>query len=293
MRCRQHLFLALGTASPFVAKEKGYYSDAGFDVTLTEFSDGAAMMEAFAAGEIDIAFGGIIPAATWYSKGVDLKVVAGINGGGHVVMTRADSGINTVEDLKGKSLAAPSVGTVTDALLRDNILKNAGLNPETDLNVIPGMKPADMATSLMATKEVDAMITWEPFATRAIADYGDEIKVLFDAGPELRQNETDPFYPVNVVIVTGDFINNHAEALDKFLRIHEDVTNYINENPEEADNTIGEILKIDASVVKGARDRTDFSTAIDQDAAMNVLGWAYDLGYLSELPDKAEFFYQK
>ena len=85
--------LALGTAAPFVSQELGYFEEAGLEVEIAEFADGSALMEAFASGELDIAMVGIGPAATWFNKGVDLKVVAGSNGGGHVLMTRQDTEI--------------------------------------------------------------------------------------------------------------------------------------------------------------------------------------------------------
>lgn len=281
--------LALGTAAPFAAQELGYYEEAGMELTVSEFSDGAAIMEAFAAGELDVALVGIAPAATWYTKGVDMKVVAGTNGGGHVLMTRADTGIETLEDLKGRMIASPSVATVTDALLRDEILKKAGLNPDMDVLLISGMKPADMSTALMATKEVDAMITWEPYASQAEAEYGEEIKVLYDAAPVwMEENGADSFYPGNVVIASGEFIENHGEALEQFLEIHKKTTDYLNEDPG-ANELLGNILQLDAGVIEQARTRTDFHWEMDQEAALSVLQWSVDLGYLEELPDENFF----
>lgn len=282
--------LAIGTAAPFVAQELGYYDESGLEISVTEFADGAAIMEAFAAGELDVALVGIAPAATWFAKGVDLKVVAGTNGGGHVLMTRADSGIEKVEDLKDKLVAAPSIATVTDALLRDVILKDAGLDPDQDVVLIPGMKPADMATALMATKEVDAIVTWEPFASQAQAEYGDAIRVLYDAAPELlEKNQMESFYPGNVVIASGDFIEEHGDALETFLDIHQKATDYLNED-EGANELLASILQLDVSVVENARTRTDFHWEIDQKTALDVLQWSVDLGYLDELPDAETFF---
>lgn len=281
--------LAIGTSAPFVAQELGYYEESGLDISVAEFSDGTALMEAFAAGELDVALVGIAPAATWFDKGIDLKVVAGTNGGGHVLMTRADSGIETVADLKDKLVAEPGVATVTDAMLRAQILKDADLNPDMDVILISGMKPADMATALMATKEVDAMITWEPYASQAMADYGDEIKVLYDAGPELQEEGEDGFYPGNVVIASGDFIENHGDLLETFLDIHTKTTDYLNED-ETANETLASILQLDVSVVENARTRTDFHSEINQETAMEVLQWSVDLGYLDELPAAEDFF---
>lgn len=281
--------LAIGTAAPFVARELGYYEEAGLDLSVSEFADGAALMEAFAAGELDMALVGIAPAATWFSKGVDLKVVAGTNGGGHVLMTRADSGIETVADLKDKMVAEPGIATVTDAMLRAQILPDAGLKPDMDVLLIPGMKPADMSAALMGTKEVDAIITWEPYVSVALADYGEEIKTLYDAGPELKKEEEEGFYPGNVVIASGDFIENHRDLLDAFLEVHTKTTDYLNED-ETANETLASILQLDTAVVENARTRTDFHSQIDTETALEVLQWSVDLGYLEELPKVEEFF---
>lgn len=182
--------LALGTATPFVAQENGLFEESDISIEVTQFADGSALMEAFAAGELDVALSGVIPVATWISKGIDMKVVASANGGGHVLMTRNDTGITSVEDLKGKTIAEPNIATVTDALLRSKILGDAGLDPDMDVTLIPGMKPADMATVLMVTKEVDAMITWEPFAAQAEEDYED-IVVLYDSSKEIKEEIGD------------------------------------------------------------------------------------------------------
>lgn len=284
--------LALGTATPFVAQQLGYYEEAGLEVTVAEFADGTALMEAFAAGELDVALVGIGPAATWFTKGVDLQVVAGANGGGHVLMTRKDTGIETVADLKDKLVAEPNVATVTDALLRAKLLGDAGLNPDMDVILIPGMKPADMSASLMATKEVDAMITWEPYASQAMADYGDEIQIVYDAAPQMKEESgSDAFYPGNVVIASGDFIAENTEALDTFLEIHGKTITYLNEDAG-ANELLSGILQMEPEVIENARTRIDFHEEIDQKTAEEVLQWSVDLGYLEELPKAEEFFRQ-
>lgn len=284
--------LALGTATPFVAVENGLLNqdEDGLQVELSQFSDGAVMMEAFAAGELDIAVVGVIPVATWISKGVAMKVVASANGGGHVLMTRKDTGITSVEELAGCTVAAPSVATVTDALLRSKILGDAGLDPEKDLTLIPGMKPADMPTALMATKEVDAIVTWEPFAAEAEAVYGDDIVVLYDS-PKVIREETgsDAFYPVNVVAASQDMIDNRSDELKAFLDSYKATVDFLNED-EGANAVLAKVLEIDEETVAAARERIDYTYEIDQDATVETLDWALQLGYIDEIPAAEDLF---
>ncbi|MDD2957638.1 MAG: ABC transporter substrate-binding protein [Lachnospiraceae bacterium] len=283
--------LSLGTATPLAAEQLNYFSDAGLNVEVREFADGAAIMEAFAAGELDMALVGIAPAATWYNRGAKLQVVAGANGGGHVVMTREDTGINTVEDLAGKLVAEPSIATVTDAMLRSKILAPAGIDPNMDVTLISGMKPADMATALMATKEVEAMITWEPYASLALQDY-DDIKIVYDAAPEIqKETGSEHFYPGNVLIASTDFIEESPDLLESYLAVHKQTIEYLNTD-EGANALLAGLLELDESVVESARERTDFQYDLNPEAAMEILQWSVDQSYLDELPDQTEFFRQ-
>lgn len=281
--------LSLGTVTPYVAREIDAFHDAGLDVELYEFSDGSALMEAFAAGELDLAYVGVGPAAAWYDKGLELKVVAGANGGGHAVMTRTDTGIESIEGLKDKLVAEPNPATVTDLMLRAEILAGAELSPEMDVILIPGMKPADMSSSLMATKEVDAIITWEPYVSQALDEYGEDIRIIYDAAAVLS-DEQGEFYPGNALIASGSFMEEAPRLLETYLRVHEDVTEYIN-TEEEADEVMAELLSLDKDVIESARERVCFSNRIDREGIEKILQWSVDLGYLSELPD--ESFYME
>ena len=282
--------MALGTVIPFIAKDEGYFDDAGINVEIKEFSDGSALAEAFAAGEVDVALMGIAPTATWYQKGVDLQVIASANGGGHVILVKNNSGIETVEDLKGKTLAEPNLGTVTDTLLRDYILPDAGIDPEKDLTIQSGLKPADMATALYATGEVDAILTWEPYVSQAQAQYGDEVKVLYDSSAEIQKaTGNNTFYPVNVVSASKDFITNHTSELQAFVDVYKKTVDYVN-NDAGADAEIAKVLDLDESIVEAAKTRVDFTYDIDVDGLTETLKWAKDLGYLDDIPKTEDFY---
>ena len=273
---------ALGVGQIYVAMEKGWLEDAGIKYTYVEFPSGPALMEAFAAGEIDVAFAGLIPATVWYDKGVQLRIVALTCSGGHALITMPDSGIKTLADLRGRKIAEPRRGSVTDILTRAFILmRRGGLDPEKDVELYE-MKPADMPYALQRG-DVDAAVTWEPFVSQAVLQM--DAVIVFDVIKEW------PGYPVNSMFVSERFLKEHRDLVLKLLNIHQRATEFINENPGEANELLAKHLDLPVEVIEKARERVIFRTRIPVDDAMKLIGYAHELGYISELPDPEELFW--
>ncbi len=283
---------ALGTVTPYVGKAQGVFRKRGIAVDIVDFTDGSTLMEAFASGQLDIALLGIAPTTIWQSKGVPLKVVASANGGGHVLLTRNDTGIQALSDLKGRKVATPKPGTVTDTLFRIHIAREkAGLDPEKEIQIVPGVAPADMASALFVAREVDAIITWEPFAAQAEARFKN-VLVLYDAAAEWKKNnpKAASFYPTNVVIARQSFIEKRTGDLRRFLAAYAETIDFINKKPKEANVIIGNELKLVPDIVAAARKRIDYTVSVDIPAALETLKWSKQLGYLKEIPAEGKLF---
>lgn len=283
---------ALGTVIPYVARDKGFFQQDNVQVQIVDFNDVTTLMEAFASGQIDVALVGIAPAAIWQEKGVSLKVVAAANGGGHVLLTRADTGINDLEGLKNKKVATPKPGTVTDTLFRAYLVQDlAKLDPDKDIKIVAGLSAADLPTVLFVSREVDAAITWEPFASQAEAKFKDA-KILFDASEQWRRNnpQSKQLYPVNVVIARQPFIDSHADELRSLLKAHVRTVQFINEHPDEANEIIARETGLDKGIVAHARKRIDYTEHVDVDASLKTLQWSKQLLYLKEVPSTAKLF---
>ena len=283
---------ALGTVTPYVGKAQGVFAKRGIAADIVDFTDGSTLMEAFASGQLDIALLGIAPATIWQSKGVPLKVVASANGGGHVLLTRNETGIQTLGDLKGRKVATPKPGTVTDTLFRVHIAREkAGLDPEREIQIIPGVAPADMASALFVAHEVDAIITWEPFAAQAETQFKN-VRVLYDAAAEWKKSrpKTAYFYPTNVVIARQSFIDKRTRDLRRFLAAYAETIDFINKRPKEANAIIGREIKLTPDIVAAARKRVDYTVSVDVPAALETLKWSKQLGYLKEIPAESKLF---
>lgn len=129
------------------------------DVKLSTFPAGPAMLPALAAGEIDMAWMGEVPAVTGYSNGMPIEIV---------MMERLDftnvrlvanpaSGITKLSELKGKRIGASVGSTSHNHLLL--ALTQGGLKQE-DIRLV-NLSPANMPPAY-AAGQIDAAFTWEP-----------------------------------------------------------------------------------------------------------------------------------
>ena len=110
----------------------------GIDLDWVLYSDYDVMAEAFVSGYIDLAWNGPLgyvkirrlldePCNVIAMRDVDIGFTT------HFI-ARAGSGIETVEDLKGKRFAFGRRGSEQAGLVPYHLLKQAGINPGTDLS---------------------------------------------------------------------------------------------------------------------------------------------------------------
>src|SRR5262249_45594574 len=127
-------FLSNITHAPaLVALKEGFFTKAlGSAGTLkaTAFSAGTEETTAVLSGQLDAAYVGPNPAINAWQKsnGTAIKIISGAaTGGASIVVTK---GITSASQLKGKSLATPSLGNTQDVALR-YWLKQNGLTTTT------------------------------------------------------------------------------------------------------------------------------------------------------------------
>src|SRR5271157_2529974 len=114
-------------ASALVGLKEGFFTkDLGSAGTLkaTAFSTGTEETTALLAGQLDAAYVGPNPAINAWQKsnGTAIKIISGAaTGGASVVVAK---GISSASQLKGKTLATPSLGNTQDVALRAWLKQN-------------------------------------------------------------------------------------------------------------------------------------------------------------------------
>ena len=286
-------------------KEGLFTKDLGHGVTLklTPFSTGTEESTALLAGQLDAASVGPNPAIkTWQTSGGKLiKVISGAASGGAQLVVK--SSITSAAQLKGQSLATPSLGNTQDVALR-YWLKQHGLATTTTGGGAVSIKPVSPnSAAVLEFKSGQIAGGWEP------APYDTE---MVQDGGHVLVNEASlwpggQFVTTNLV-VTQSFLTAHPSAVDGLLQGQIDANNFIHQHPAaaqaaanaELESILGKGLK--PSVLSASFQQITFtdnpiaaSLSTDAQHAVDVgllspvsnLSGLYDLGPLNALLAKA------
>ncbi|MHA1770132.1 MAG: ABC transporter substrate-binding protein [Candidatus Thorarchaeota archaeon] len=246
-----------------VAVEKGWFEDAGLNVELSQFANGAYEMDGFLAGQIDMGYLGAAPALTKsIAQGINITILAAVNLEGSALMvskTEYDAGhVTKVSDLAGKTILQPGPSTVQNFLLR-LALNQSGLTVN-DVS-LETARPQDMAISLSAEKP--AFIVWEPFPS--LAEYNGE------AVPLLLSGEIWPRHPCCVVASANSFLNDHPDIVQKVIEIHKRAEQWIVANPTEALQIAIDWLGMDSTPVQTAFNRIIYDYNVNRTGIQRYL----------------------
>ena len=270
-------------AALFVADAQGQYDKAGIKTKLVQFNNGGDLMTAMASGEVDVGYVGITPVLSSIEKGVPVKVISAAQTEGSGIVVSQNSGISSVNDLAGKKIATPGEASIQHMLLT-YYLKQNGMSIG-DVKV-SGMKVPSMNDALK-TNKIDGMITFEPYVTIAEENGAN---LLVDSAEIL------PNHPCCVVVASDKFIENHPNETQKILEIHENATNYINNNTDEAAGLLPDNIVSDVEVEKKALSGFPLISGLDDSFKQDVMDFMnleVDLGVLKQPLSQDKIFWQK
>jgi NitT/TauT family transport system substrate-binding protein len=145
-----------------IAKQKGWFKDAGLDVEMDWFDYGASI-DAFAAGKIDadmiVAGDDMVSGAT----GAKSKIVCLVDYSDGSDMIIGAPGIDSVKDLKGKKVGVELTLVEHELLLQ--ALKVNGMSPS---DVILVGTSTDKTPQTLASGQVSAIGAWYPISGQAL-----------------------------------------------------------------------------------------------------------------------------
>src|SRR6202012_2789329 len=271
-------YLANITDAPaLIGIKNGYFTkDLGSAGTVktTVYSSGTQETTAILAGQIDVAYVGPNPAINAFQKsgGSAIKSISGVATGGASVVAKPS--ITSASQLKGQSLATPSLGNTQDVALR-YWLKQNGLNTTTTGGGDAFVKPTTPnSAAVLEFKSGQIAGGSEP------APY--DIEMVQDGGTVLL-SETGV---TTIMVVTQSFLSAHAAVVADLLKAQIQANDYIKSNPTPAQSVANDELTsftgkaLKASVVAAAFKETTFTNDPDETSLQTDATQAVSLGLL-------------
>lgn len=256
------------------------------EVRWLQFSAGSSEIEAVLAGAVDIGYIGPGPAIGGYLKSQGgIQIIAGATNGGAIFVSRKGLVIDSLQSLSGKKIAVPQFGNTQDLTLR-HLLQENGLKDTTKggtVDILQAENP-DIKTYL-DRGYVDAAIVPEPWGSRLLKEVN--ANLILDYNQILNKGN----YPSAVVIVRKEFLRDHPDLVEAFLRTHVELTDYINHNLEQEKDVINRQLKeitgksLDKDVLDSAFSRLIITTDPGEGAINDFGSFIAKAGYLKQEPD--------
>src|SRR6266852_9678212 len=226
-----HVTLRLGFlanithASALVGLNKGFFTkNLGSGVTLktSVFSSGTEETTALLAGQLDAAYVGPNPAINAWQKsnGSAIKIISGAATGGASIVVK--KGITAASQLKGETLATPSLGNTQDVALRAWLKQNGLATTSTgggDAFVKP-TTPNSAAVLEFKSGQIAGGSEPAPYDIQMVSDGG---TVLF----------TETGVPT-LLVVAQSFLSAHPAIVAELIKAPIQADDFIKSSPAAA-----------------------------------------------------------
>jgi NitT/TauT family transport system substrate-binding protein len=200
------------TAPLQIAMAQGLFKAEGLDVTLQTLAGGAEAIPKLKGGTLDVSFGNYVSFFSADAKGLlDLKIVSdGFQSatGTHTIMVAKDSPIQTMADLKGKTIAVNTKRNISTMLIRVAAKAN-NFDLDEDKNFVEC--PFPNMEGMLKDHKADAIQPVEPFGTFIGQSIG--ARVIWDTskGPTAD-------FPIAGYAATSEFVKANPNTVAAFQR---------------------------------------------------------------------------
>jgi len=210
-------------APVMIAQQKGWFTDAGITLNVTMASAGATIIQAMAAGQIDIGYVNSVSAVQAISNGLPLVAFRDNDTQTTQGVYALKSGpIKTAKDLEGKTIAVSGLKGLAD-LTSQAPLEADGVD-WSKVKLVQ-IAPADQEQAL-ATGQVDAVWFSEPY--RTLADQHLGLTLI----SKMLQGPTEGMATA-MWVANATYWQQHADNVKRFNAVLGRAMHYAIDNPSE------------------------------------------------------------
>lgn len=229
---------------PKYLPKTGKYKDAKYDIVWKNFTSGAPLTSEMVAGRLDIGAMADFPAVNnnvafkkTGKESIFLSVLSGsTTGSGNGIVVPLDSDVNSIQDLKGKTISVPFASTAHGLLLR--AVAAQGWDPKKDVKIIA--QAPEVAGPALKSNKIDAHADFVPFAE--LFPYQGFARKIYDGA----QAKTPTFHGS---LASKSYAQQYPEIIQAYLRATIEADQLIRKQPEKYSELIAAKTGIPAEVV--------------------------------------------
>ena len=200
-----------------------------YEFTVEATAD--AITPALIRGEIDIALVPANLASVLYNKTEGGVQVIAVNTLGVLYIIETGDSVQSVEDLRGKTIYSTGKGTTPEFAL-NYVLAGNGIDPEKDVTIEFKSEATEVASAMIQTENAVAVLP-QPFVTSVLMQ-NENARIALSLTDEWNTIGDGSAMVTGVAIVRTEFAQENPEAVQAFLEEYGVSTVYVNENPAEA-----------------------------------------------------------
>ncbi len=219
-----------------------------YEYTLATAADELTPM--LVQGNLDIAAVPSNLASILYANTEGAVEVLAVNTLGVTYIVDTADSIQSIEDLKGKTILATGMGSVPEYTLK-YVLEMNGIDPENDVTLEFKSEPTEIVSIMASSEEEVIAMLPQPFVTVA-ATQVEGLRVALSINDEWNALNTGSALVTGVLVVRKEFAEENADLLQAFLEEYEASVTYVNENPTEASVMIGDLDIVKAPIAEKA-----------------------------------------
>lgn len=204
-------------------------------------------------GEADIAAVPANLASVLYNKTQGQVEVLAVNTLGVLYIVENGDTVQSVENLRGKTIYASGKGSTPEYAL-EYVLSANGIDPETDVTIEWKSEHSECVAAITSSENGVAMLP-QPFVATAETQ-NPSIRTALDLTEEWDKaqetGENNSALITGVVVARADFAEENPEAVEDFMTRYQESVDYVNSNTEAAAELVGKYDIVTAEVAKTA-----------------------------------------
>ncbi len=182
-------------------------------------------------GDIPIAAVPCNLASVLYNKSKGGVTMLGINTLGVLYIVETGETVQSVEDLRGKTIYSTGKGTTPEYTL-NWLLKSAGMEPGKDVTVEYKSEATEVAAILSQTENAVAMLP-QPYVTTVLIN-NEKARIALDITKEWEALNEGSTVVTGVVVANTKYLTEHPDVVNAFMEEYAVSATYTVENVDAA-----------------------------------------------------------